>query len=91
VYGGYGALYGARRFTLPVRNAGKDSIQLQPTARRAQAALRLESDSAHDLRLELMVARADDDPNAKASTAELTDVRTYALKDFASNDSVREA
>ena len=48
-----------------------------------EGALYLETDSAHNLRFELMIARAYDDPEARASTADLTDVLTYALKDFA--------
>jgi Probable Zinc-ribbon domain len=49
----------------------------------ATEALRLDSVSAHHLRLELMVARAYDDPDTAAATTDLTDVLTYALKDYA--------
>jgi hypothetical protein len=49
----------------------------------AKAAVLLNSDSAQHLRLELLIARAYDDPGARAGTADLTGALTDALKDWA--------
>lgn len=67
----------------PASRAAQDPNLVAELREVAECALHLETDSAHHLHLELMIARAYDDPAAKASTSDLTDVLTYALKDFA--------
>jgi hypothetical protein len=81
-------LFGSRFWAPALGTRPRPSARPEPDivhslAAAATAALRLETDSAVGLAFELELARAYDDPGAEAATRELTNVVTYALKQWA--------